>query len=156
MNKCYIIAGVNGAGKTTLYNLLSKEVQSVNRQELAGKEARDNIFRFIRNNEDYCQETALCGQDIIDEIRFAHEQGYYIEMHYIYIEDVETAISRVHNRVKKGGHYVPDEMILHRFYETKENLIKLCEIIDKIYIYNNTNDMKLVWEGIGIDFSVFW
>lgn len=158
MKKCYIIAGVNGAGKTTLYAKLSDKIRSVKRQELAGKEARDNIFGFISKGEEYCQETALCGQDIIDELMFAKEHGYYIEMHYIYVENVKIAIDRVHNRVRNGGHFVPDEMVIARYVETKEKLNKMLPIIDKIVVYNNSKDkeMEQVWEGAGADFNIFW
>lgn len=146
MKKCVIIAGINGAGKTTYYQRLNNDIKRMKRQELAGKRAKKNIFSFIENGLDYCQETALCGTDIIEEIQKAKDAGYFIEMHYIFLSSYKLAIERVHNRVSKGGHYVEDEMIVQRFQETIDNLILVCGNIDRLLLLDNSEIMVEVAE----------
>ena len=141
MKKCVIIAGINGAGKTTYYRSLDGEIADMKRQELAGDMARKNIFGFIENGVNYCQETALCGPEIIEEIQKAKKFEYYVEMHYIFLESCELAIKRVHDRVTKGGHHVEDELVVKRYQESIDNLISICVNIDRLLLFDNSDTL---------------
>ena len=56
-------------------------------------------------------ETTLAGQgkaqlNLIDR---AHQNGFEVTLLYVALKNEKVAINRVHERVKKGGHGVPDE-----------------------------------------------
>lgn len=142
MSRYILIAGINGAGKTTLYNMLENDIKSMIRQEKAGITAEANIDQFISNRGDFCQETALCGENIIKNIVRAKEKGYFITMYYVGIEGVELAKERVHYRFQNGGHYVSDEVVECRWNETFFNLKNVLNYIDEIYFYDNTIRMR--------------
>lgn len=52
----------------------------------------------------------------------------------------EICIERIKERVKQGGHYVPDEDVIRRFARSKNNFWKTYKnIADFWFIYNNSN-----------------
>lgn len=155
-----IFAGVNGAGKSSLYNNLIlttgkdflgkrintdeivKEIGDWKRdtdQMKAGRIALAKINKFFENKITFNQETTLCGNSILRTIKKAKELGYNIDLHFVSVNSAEMAKERVHQRVLKGGHGIPEEAVQRRFYESRKNLTKISKYCDKITIYDNTD-----------------
>ena len=111
-----IFAGVNGAGKTSIYK---------------------SIYYNENKNE-------LSGRSIVKNIKFAKENGFYIVMNYIGLENPELAKKRVKIRVSKGGHGIPDKDIERRYYDSLKNLNDVIEICDEVNIYDNTEVLREV------------
>ena len=108
MKKYILIAGVNGAGKSTLYQSLQslQEMPRVNTDEIlrefgdwrnmadvlaAGKIAVKKIAKYFDEDITFNQETILCGKTILNNIAKAKKRGYFIELHYIGVENVDIA-----------------------------------------------------------------
>lgn len=162
MDKTYtIFAGVNGAGKSTLYQLhsLDKNQPRVNTDEIvqkigdwknvrdqikAGKIAVKNIKDYITQGISFNQETTLTGKSIINNIAKAKENGYQVILHYIGLESAELAKKRVKQRVFKGGHDIPEDIIERRYQESFDNLKIAIPYCDKVNIYDNTNMLTLI------------
>lgn len=157
MKRYIIYAGVNGAGKSTLYytsahkniralprintdEMVHKmgEWQDAQLQMKAGKEAVKRIKEYFAKGISFSQETTLCGHSIIKNIQQAKELGYKVEMYYVGVADAQTAIERVANRVKNGGHGIPDEVIKKRYSQSLENLAKVMQLCDQAIIFDNT------------------
>ena len=75
-------------------------------------------------------------------IRKAKELGYFIEMHYVGLDTVETAKERVKYRVQQGGHGIPEEDIEKRYIETFEQLNIIYKDCDLIAFYDNTESFR--------------
>ena len=154
-----IFAGVNGAGKSSLYNNLILTTEKdflgkrINTDEIvkeigdwkrdtdqmkAGRIALAKIKNFFENKTTFNQETTLCGNSILRTIKKAKELGYNIDLHFVSVNSSEIAKERVKQRVLKGGHGIPVEAIERRFFESRENLIKISTYCDKITIYDNS------------------
>ncbi|MBB6715565.1 zeta toxin family protein [Clostridium gasigenes] len=118
-----IFAGVNGAGKTSIYKSIyyneNKYEKRINTDEMVAiigswqdnniqikcaREAVKFMKYYIENGISFNQETTLSGRSIIRNIKLAKENGFYIAMNYIGVENPEIAKTRVRIRVKKGGH----------------------------------------------------
>jgi predicted ABC-type ATPase len=81
----------------------------------------------------------------IEEMREAKQQGYKIYLYFICIDDPIVNISRVNNRVDKGGHPVAPDKISSRYYNTLKNLIQMIENVDKCYLFDNSSsEYKLI------------
>lgn len=156
-----IFAGVNGAGKSTLYNTIIPSL------DLGIRINTDEIVKNIgdwRNNEDqikagrialkvrkncinkmisFNQETTLTGKNIIKAINEAKEKGFTIHLYYVGVNSPEIAKERVKNRVLKGGHNIPDNIIEKRYYETLDNLKLILPKVDYAKIYDNSEKYKL-------------
>lgn len=107
------------------------------------------ISSFLRHhlldqNVDFCFETVMSHPSKIDEMIEAKNKGFKTYLYFICIDDPEINISRVENRVQKGGHYVKPDKIRKRYYETLKNLIGMVEQSDKCYFFDNSNEFKLI------------
>ena len=166
--KVYIlIAGVNGAGKSTFYhsdynigcffdfcddNVL-QEMYRVNADEIlrefgdwrntkdsmeAGRIAIKRIRNYFKEGSSFCQETTLCGRNILRNIAFAKANGYKVGIIYVGVESAELAISRVQQRVQAGGHGVDAADIRRRYNESFSNLNHVINSCDGVLFFDNT------------------
>ena len=155
MKRYVVMAGVNGAGKSTLYQSLGGmyEMPRVNTDEIvrefgiwnnpadvakAGKIAIKQIQCYFDDKISFNQETTLCGKSILRNIRKAKELGYMIEMHYVGVASPDIAITRVHSRVERGGHGIPDRDVERRYFESFMQLKEIISQIDLLALYDNT------------------
>ena len=54
-------------------------------------------------------------------------------------------IERVHKRVKKGGHGVPDEVVEKRYSQSNHNLAAVAFKADNVVIYDNSQKFVSVY-----------
>lgn len=155
MKKYIIYAGVNGAGKSTLYSTTRycNTMPRINTDEIlktfgnwkntadlmkAGKIAVKRLNQYLDAGITFNQETTLCGHSILRSIQKAKNNGYLIEMHFVGVDSVEVAKQRIAQRVKDGGHGIPDKDVERRYTESIENLRKLLPLCDLVALYDNT------------------
>lgn len=60
------------------------------------------------------------------------------------MDTVETHFERVKNRVRNGGHSIPQDVIARRFNSRAKYLSEAMAIADKILIINNTVSFKKI------------
>lgn len=159
MKRYVLIAGVNGAGKSTLYQTLKNfsDMPRVNTDEIlrefgnwndmsdvlkAGRIAVERIDKYFKAGISFNQETTLCGRSIIKNIQRAKSMGYYIELHYVGVDNVEIAKNRVKARVQCGGHGIPDKDIERRYINTFKNLLYILPECDLAAFYDNTQNFR--------------
>ena len=131
----YIISGANGSGKSTLAVVLLKEknLEFLNADEIAkeispnaintvpisaGKEYFKRLKLFFDNNKSFAVESTLSGNNIVRIIEKAKELGYKVILVYSFLQNCTTCIERVKKRVENGGHNVPEEDIIRRYYKS--------------------------------------
>ena len=73
-------------------------------------------------------------------------KGYKIITIYIFLDDANLCVQRVRTRVVKGGHNVPKEDIIRRFYRSKENFWNnFTQLSDKwLMLYNGGDGFQQV------------
>ena len=102
-------------------------------------------FHLQQQHIDFCFETVMSHPSKIDELIEAKKNGYKIYLYFICTDDPEVNVSRVENRVEKGGHDVSAEKISSRYYNTLKNLISAIEQSDKCYLFDNSGqDFKMI------------
>ena len=134
----YIIAGANGSGKSTLAEVLlpEKGLSFLNADEIAkeiapnsinevpisaGKEYFKRLAIFFNEGKSFAVESTLSGKNIIKIIKQARKQKYKIILVYSFLQNCTNCIERVKIRVKNGGHNVPEEDIIRRYYKSIVN-----------------------------------
>lgn len=156
-----IVAGVNGAGKSTLYEAypsLFIDTERLNADEILkqmGGDWRKNtdnlkamrieikrLHAAINQGKSIHVETTLAGhsKSQINLIEKAHQNDYEVTLLYVAVNSAETAIKRVNERVEKGGHGIPAEVIKKRYKQSNDNLPKVAYYADNVRIYDNTED----------------
>ena len=76
----------------------------------------------------------------IDEIKELREIGYKTYLYFICTDDPLVKISRVNNRVEKGGHNVSSGKISTHYYSILKNLITMIENVDRCYFFDNSSE----------------
>ena len=168
-----IIGGANGSGKTTFAIPYVEELKYdfLNADEIAQKlekEGKSNslikagrIFFArlngnINENINFVVETTLSGSYINKVATKAKNAGYTIALIYIFLDNPDLCIERVKTRVLKGGHDVPVEDIVRRFYRSKSNFWNnVVFMADKwILLYNGEDGFQQVAIGVDNEYSV--
>ena len=133
-----IIAGGNGVGKTTFaraflrendYEFLNadeiaKSLSAENPQDKkisAGKLFFQKLNDSVAENKSLLIESTLSGRYLQKFIENVKEKNYQITIIFLFAESPEILIERIAERVKKGGHFVPDEDVRRRFIRGKNN-----------------------------------
>ena len=82
--------------------------------------------------------------DEVSLLKKAQEAGYRTYLYFIATKDPIINISRVQNRVKKGGHPVPEEKIVSRYYYRSLKLLnEAVKYSNRAYIFDNSSQARL-------------
>ena len=155
-----IIAGVNGAGKSSLTGVLRTEITKLGKiidvdkiiakcngnMIEGGKKSIELIDDCLDKEICFTQETTLSGHRVFNTVKKAIEKGYYIRLYYVGLNTVEESILRIENRVKKGGHNIPDSDVIRRFEIRFEDLTMILPYCDEATFYDNENGFVAVAE----------
>ena len=160
----YIISGPNGAGKTTAsYTVLPKILnckEFVNADEIArglspfnpegmaieaGKLMLKRIDELLQKEESFSIETTLATRSYFKLIETAHQKNYDVTLLYFWLKSPEQAAQRVAERVAKGGHDIPKDIIDRRFWAGLNNLVKIyMPIVDTWLLVNNSETPRTI------------
>ena len=122
----------------------------------AGRIFFSTLWNLLKNKENFVVETTLSGSYINKVAQKAKNKGYLVQVIYIFLDNPELCIDRVKSRVLKGGHHVPIEDIIRRYYRSKTNFWNnFTNLTDnwKLY-YNGENGFQLVAIGKNENYSV--
>ena len=115
----------------------------------AGRIMLHRIYQLIGEKVDFGFETTLSAKLYISLIKSARDAGYEITLLYFWLSSPEFAMSRVAERVKNGGHNIPNDIVERRYYRGISNLIRLyIPVSDNWIIIDNTGaDSEVVAQG---------
>jgi predicted ABC-type ATPase len=173
---CFVIAGPNGAGKTTFAlrylpqiagcrNFVNVDLiayglsplDSLSAQYEAGRIFLREIHLNIDKRVDFAFETTLAGRSLISLFKKLKEDGWQIVLFFLWIPNAAFSKSRIRERVKHGGHDIPDETIFRRFPRVMRNFIKTyIPLCDKIICYDNSKPKYApIFEKSGKELCIF-
>jgi predicted ABC-type ATPase len=89
-------------------------------------------------------ETVMSSFDKVGLLKMAQERGYRTYLYYVATEDPAINVSRVENRVKAGGHPVPSDKVVSRYYRSLDHLADAVLYSNRAYIFDNSSHEK-VW-----------
>jgi predicted ABC-type ATPase len=156
--KIIIIAGPNGAGKTTFaQTFLPNEAQCprfINADLIAaglspfapeaaairaGRLMLEEMTACANRGENFAFETTLAGRSYLRHIQQWKNAGYHVSLFFLSLPNAETAIARVAERVRQGGHSIPESVIRRRFVAGLKNLESNYKFaVDTWAIYDNS------------------
>lgn len=163
----YVIAGSNGAGKTTFAthflpryvnclefinpDLIASGLSPFIPEKVAieaGRIMLERIKRLIEERRTFGMETTLSGRTYIGLFKRMKSLGYQIHMFYLWIPSPELALRRIQERVKHGGHNIPDRDVRRRFGKSLKNLFNLYHpMFNSLFFFDNSKEIPfLVFE----------
>jgi len=99
--------------------------------------------QLVKEKISFTFETVMSSKDKVEFLKKAQEAGYRTYLYFIATQDPTVNISRVDNRVRLGGHSVPKEKIVSRYYRSLELLSKAVKYSSRAYIFDNSSQEKL-------------
>ena len=157
-----IIAGPNGAGKSTLAPFLLRDefgpMQFVNADSIAvglspfrpdtvafeaGRVMLRRIHDLARQQESFAFESTLASRSYAPWIEALRRQGYEFHLIFLSLSSADLAVQRVKERVRAGGHDVPEQIVRRRFVGGVRNFFHLYRALaDTWLVYDNSTQSK--------------
>lgn len=157
MPNLYIIGGPNGAGKTTAAlkllpdmlacyefvnaDLIAAGLSPLRPEALALQSGRlmiERLNQLAASGVDFAFEMTLASHSL-EVIEKCRATGYIITLLYLWLNSPELAIARVAQRVRSGGHTVPEVTIRRRYEAGRRNFLSLyMPLADKWLVYDNS------------------
>jgi predicted ABC-type ATPase len=167
-----VIAGPNGAGKSTTAPSLLKgalEVTEFVNADLiaqglsgfrpegavfhAGRIRLERIHYLARKKVDFAFETTLVSRTFAPWIADLLKTGYAFHLVFLSVPNEDFAVARVAERVRMGGHDVPEEIIRRRYRGGLRNFFHFYQTLtDTWRFYDNSDPSgpRLVSAGSGL------
>ena len=163
--KLYVIAGPNGSGKTTFAekflpnyagcfefvnaDLIAKGLSPFGPSKFvikAGKLLLGQIADFSKKKVDFAFETTLAGKGYVNIFKQIRRDGYELHLFFLWLPNVKLALARVADRVRKGGHNIPEQDVKRRFNRGIWNLFHIYrELFDTWTVFDNsTTDAEII------------
>jgi predicted ABC-type ATPase len=153
-----IVGGPNGAGKSTTAPLLLRGALAVNefvnadpiaqglshfRPESvaieAGRVMLSRLRALAQAREDFAYETTLAGRGFARWLRALRASGYRAHLLFLSLPSADLAVARVAERVKRGGHEVPEPTVRRRFAAGLRNFFGIYRSsVDSWQVYDNS------------------
>jgi predicted ABC-type ATPase len=155
-HRILILAGPNGAGKTTFareYLIHEADCPTFINADLiadglspfaperaalrAGRIMLELMADAVKRKANFAFETTLAGRNYARHIPEWRALGYFVKLHFLSLPSADVAVSRVAERVRQGGHAVPEDVIRRRFTLGWENFQTLYRpLVDSWILYD--------------------
>lgn len=161
--KIFIIAGPNGAGKTTFARFFLRNYPEIThylnadtlaagiaplQPEIAAVEAGRILLKqmdsLAKQKISFAFETTLSATNYLRRISQWQKLGYRTDLVFLRLPEPEFAIHRVRQRVRQGGHNIPEPVIRRRFARGLANLESYKKVVDAWQLYDNSEDRTVL------------
>ena len=161
-----VFAGPNGSGKSTIINKFIEvnnlqsipfvnadniaqtffsHIEDYNERNLAAAKYAESLrHKLLDNNQSFIFETVLSTDRNLKFLQEAKSKGVKILGVYVLTEDPSINIERIKGRVLSGGHSVPEEKIISRYYKCLKLFPEFVDVVDKMLFYDNSTETRLV------------
>ena len=156
MPEALIVGGPNGAGKTTFAleylagrpspylsaDAIAKEINPEAPEEAkvaAGKAFFRQLDALIQGGESFVVESTLSGLGFARAMERMRAEGYAVAVVFVFLASPDVCVARVRERVRKGGHHVPEADVRRRYGRSLGNFWDVYRFkADAWKLYQNT------------------
>ena len=164
-----LIAGPNGAGKTSAApglvrdllgvaeyvnaDLIAQGLSAFDTQSVAlqaGRVMLTRLHQLAARHRHFAFETTLATRGYLPWLRTLQAEGFAIDQAFLWLPSPEIALARVAERVRLGGHDVPETVIRRRYRRGLDNFFRLYrEHADRWWLYDSaaTDPQRFIAAG---------
>ena len=150
-----ILAGPNGAGKSTIATRLippsipflnADEIakgltaeETKNKDVLAGRMLLRQMDELEAQRASFAVETTLASRSLAPRIARLQQSGYRFGLTYVWVPNADLSVQRVAERVRRGGHHIPEDVIRRRYEAGLRNFFQIyVPLADRWRLYDNS------------------
>jgi predicted ABC-type ATPase len=141
-----VLAGPNGAGKSTAAPRLLRDTLAVDEfvnadviaqgisgfnssaaTLAAGRIMLERLKELAMARATFAFETTLASRTFAPWLKELIAGGYQLQLVFLWLPNAEMAIARVQERVRMGGHDVPENVIRRRYQAGLHNFFRLYQ-----------------------------
>lgn len=152
----FMIAGPNGSGKSTLHETrIAPKVAApfINADHIRRDELKDPrpeaAYEAARIAEQRRREHLSQGRSFITESVFSHPSkltlvddakraGFRVVLYHVGVDSADLSVARVAERVKEGGHDVPEDKIRARYDRNAPLIRRAVLTADSAHVFDNS------------------
>lgn len=97
-------------------------------------------LEFLRLKISFTFETVMSHISKVKFLQQAQLQGFKTYLYYVSTVDPRINIARVKYRVSVGGHSVPEQKIVERYYRSMDLLMQAIDASDRTYLFDNSSN----------------
>jgi predicted ABC-type ATPase len=144
MAKVVVIAGPNGAGKSTTAPAILRDALAVHEfvnadtiaaglsafspetvAVTAGRIMLKRVHELAHAGKAFAFETTLASRTFAPWLQSLQAGGYRFHLVYLWLPSADLAVARVAERVRRGGHAVPEQIVRRRYERSLSNFFNL-------------------------------
>lgn len=172
MPNVVVIAGPNGSGKSTTAPKLLRDTLKVehfiNADAIAsglsafapdraafpaGRIMLQRMAELARSRENFALESTLSSRILAPRLIKLRSNGYVVHLIFLWLVDANLAVKRVAERVKAGGHDIPEETVRRRYTRSIGNFFNIYRpIADSWLMLDNSlqdSPKPIAWRNVG-------
>jgi len=173
-----IVAGPNGAGKSTAApsllpttlgmsdfvnaDVIARGLSGFSPEKVAfqaGQIMLRRVQQLAEQRANFAFETTLASRTLEPWLRRLCSEGYELLLAFLWLPTPDAAIARVLERVRLGGHSVPEETIRRRYHRGLHNFFNLYRPLAQLWrFYDNSSVIgpRLLAHGKGCNVEVVY
>ena len=106
---------------------------------------------LVGKKKSFAIETTLASRSLAGMIReWRQSHGYQVILFYLWLPSADMAVERVADRVRAGGHDIPEKVIRRRYERGVVNLLGIYkDIVDEWYHIDSSRkgSLRVIAEG---------
>lgn len=164
-----VVAGPNGAGKSTAAPYLLRDAlevrEYVNADAIAaglsafrpesvaiaaGRIMLGRMRQLAAARTNFAFETTLASRSFAPWLAKLGRRGYHVHLLFLWLESADLAVNRVAERVRLGGHDVPEVVVRRRYEKGLRNLFgQYMPLAERWQLFDNsqTTGPRLIASG---------
>ena len=172
MANLVVIGGSNGSGKSTTAPKLLRDTlrvdEFINADDIAtglsafrpervafaaGRIMLRRVQELAATKTDFALESTLSSRSLAPWIARMRADGYVFHLIYLWLSDADLAVRRVAERVRRGGHNVPEDIVRRRYARSLSNFFNIYRPIADSWLMLDNSVINapnpIAWRNLG-------
>ena len=99
--------------------------------------------QYLKRHLSFSFETVFSHPAKIDILKKAQAEGFRTYMYFVATENPSVNVKRIQQRVKDGGHNVPEDKTIARYYRCLEQIRYALPYLNRAYFFDNSTEQSI-------------
>ena len=107
------------------------------------------IDELAKKGEDFAFETTMSSRSFVPLLRRLESEDYVMTLVYVWLRSADLAVQRVAERVRRGGHSIPEAEVRRRYERGLANFWRLYRPLADLWVLcdNSEREIAMVARG---------